>query len=258
MQEARSAVAEIGGVVGLTPDPRLLTPDNYQETYMMSIKRLTVPALAVLLAATGPARSQEPQAVKHASSQEQNQCLANAVAKEMKASAMMKNYRIDVSCLNGHVELSGMVADEGQRDEAVRLAQGIPGVVTVSSKMTMTDTGAVKQAQADQTLPAPRKVEGMPGEPLPSYRAGQPTYAGQQQAPPLPPYAWPTYAPYNNYSRVGYPMFYPQEAFPFIGPVHPFPKVPLGWRSVRLEWDDGHWWLSTHSQKRDSWMLRYW
>ena len=59
--------------------------------------------------------------------------------------------------------------------------------------------------------------------------------------PRLPPYAWPTYAPYNNYSRVAYPTAYPYNAFPFIGPYYPFPKVPLGWRKVQLEWEDGHW-----------------
>jgi hypothetical protein len=34
--------------------------------------------------------------------------------------------------------------------------------------------------------------------------------------------------------------------------------VPLGWRCVKLEWDDGHWWYSSHAQKRDWWHLRYW
>ena len=62
--------------------------------------------------------------------------------------------------------------------------------------------------------------------------------------PKMPPYAWPTYAPYNNYSRVASPMAYPYNAFPFIGPQYPFPKVPLGWRSVKLELEDGYWWFS--------------
>ena len=73
----------------------------------------------------------------------------------------------------------------------------------------------------------------------------------------MPPYAWPTYAPYNNYSRVGTPLAYPYNSFPFIGPVYPFPKVPLGWRSVRLEWDDGFWWFSKTASRWDWWKLRY-
>ena len=76
--------------------------------------------------------------------------------------------------------------------------------------------------------------------------------------PKMPPYAWPTYAPYNNYSRVAYPQAYPYEAFPFIGPLYPFPKVPLGWRSVKLEWDDGFWWYSKVACKYDWWRLRFW
>ena len=78
-------------------------------------------------------------------------------------------------------------------------------------------------------------------------------------APPkMPPYAWPSYAPYNNYSRVALPQAYPYEAFPFIGPCYPFPKIPPAWRSVKLQWEDGHWWFSTHSTKHDLWRMRYW
>lgn len=77
-------------------------------------------------------------------------------------------------------------------------------------------------------------------------------------APRMPPYAWPTYAPYNNYSRVGYPTEYPQNAFPFIGPFYPFPKVPLGYRAIKLEWEDGHWFYGRNGTMRDHWKVRYW
>jgi hypothetical protein len=76
--------------------------------------------------------------------------------------------------------------------------------------------------------------------------------------PHMPPYAWPTYAPYNNYSRVAYPNEYPQQAFPYIGPMYPFPKVPLGYRAIKLEWEDGHWWYGRTATKRDYWTVRYW
>ena len=29
----------------------------------------------------------------------------------------------------------------------------------------------------------------------------------------------------------------------YIGPFYPYPQVPLGWRKVTLEWDDGWWFL---------------
>jgi hypothetical protein len=76
--------------------------------------------------------------------------------------------------------------------------------------------------------------------------------------PNLPPHAWPTYAPYNNMSRVAYPGSYPYQAFPYIGPFYPFPKVPLGWRKVVLEWDDGHWYLGRLRGPHDQWRVRFW
>ena len=103
----------------------------------------------------------------------------------------------------------------------------------------------------DAALPAP-----LP-EPMPIFQAG---FAGPADAgaPPVPPYAWPTYAPYNNYSRVAYPTAYPYEQWPFIGPMYPFPRVPLGWRSVSLTWEDGHWWYHRNPTGADWWRVRYW
>jgi hypothetical protein len=93
-------------------------------------------------------------------------------------------------------------------------------------------------------------------EPAPVGAPGQ--ISPDLQAPPLPPYAWPTYAPHNNISRVGYPQAYPYNAFPFIGPYYPFPKVPLGWRKVTLEWEDGHWYIGRNSAPHDYWRVKFW
>lgn len=89
---------------------------------------------------------------------------------------------------------------------------------------------------------------------------GMPPSAGLYDSgpPKMPPYAWPTYAPYNNYSRVGYPTDYPMNAFPFIGPYYPFPKVPLGFRAIKLEWEDGSWFYGRTATHRDWWKVRYW
>src|SRR5437763_980589 len=94
-------------------------------------------------------------------------------------------------------------------------------------------------------------------EPIP-IQGGPPGFPSATPPPPLPPYAWPTYAPYNNHSRVAYPNLYPYESFPFIGPFYPFPKVPLGWRSVTLQWEDGHWWYGRNATGHDWWRVRYW
>jgi hypothetical protein len=61
--------------------------------------------------------------------------------------------------------------------------------------------------------------------------------------PNMPGYAWPSYAAYPNYAAVTYPKQYSPTAWPYIGPFYPYPQVPLGWRKVTLEWDDGWWFL---------------
>ena len=60
--------------------------------------------------------------------------------------------------------------------------------------------------------------------------------------PQLPGYAWPSYASSPNYAALTYPKQYSPSAWPYIGPFYPYPQVPLGWRKVTLEWDDG-WWM---------------
>ena len=80
------------------------------------------------------------------------------------------------------------------------------------------------------------------GSPVPEGPAGMPG-ASQAAQPGYPNYAWPSYAPYPNFSAVGYPTAYPWQAWPNIGPFSPYPEVPLDWRAVTLRWDDGIWWL---------------
>lgn len=85
------------------------------------------------------------------------------------------------------------------------------------------------------------------GEPLPMQ---QPGMGGPSGAPNLPGYAWPGYAAHPNYGAVSYPKQYSASAWPYIGPFYPYPQVPLGWRKVSLEWDDGFWHLDFHDKTR--------
>ncbi|HVA46166.1 MAG TPA: BON domain-containing protein [Pirellulales bacterium] len=83
------------------------------------------------------------------------------------------------------------------------------------------------------------------GGPLPAYVPGvavgtAPAYYDQ---PHMPNYAWPSYAAHPNYAGLTYPRQYSPTAWPYIGPFYPYPQVPLGWRKVTLEWDDGWWFL---------------
>lgn len=281
-----------------------------------------------------------------------NQALANTVAGTLRQSGHLKGYTIEISVVGSSVELSGTVANQPQREEVLRLVQGLPGVERVVDRLRPVD--ALVKVQGVEGQPAPGTIIGgqlpptvgqplpgqvlpgqpleaqpipgqpilgqpipgqvVPGQPLP----GQPgpvnptplptprVFGGAQPGDPLrtpgplpgpivgepplpipagpvpgapgepvpifsapglgfnalnppqmPPYSWPTYAPYNNYSRVAYPEAYPYNAWPFIGPMHPFPKVPLGWRSVKLEWDDGYWWFSRTATRHDWWRLRF-
>jgi hypothetical protein len=66
----------------------------------------------------------------------------------------------------------------------------------------------------------------------------------------MPNYAWPSYAAYPNYGAVTYPKQYSPTAWPYIGPFYPYPQVPLGWRKVTLEWDDGWWFLDFSDNRR--------
>ncbi len=212
-----------------------------------------------------------------------NQKMADAIALALRQSGHLKNYQIDISFQEKTALLSGNVSDQMQKDEALRIVQGIPGVERVIDRLEMRE--AIKRVQAEaprnpepalpvlpppmaepqgngQPAPVPNPGPALggtnpPPEPQPIFSAPPPNQA-ELGPPRMPPYAWPTYAPHNNYSRVAYPLSYPYNAWPYIGPFYPFPKVPPGWRNVKLEWDDGHWWFSRHATKYDWWRLRFW
>ena len=195
-----------------------------------------------------------------------NQQLADAIATRLMNSSAAEGADVGMSVEEGVVTVSGAARDAAQKAAILREVSVVPGVKLVRDGMT---TGGLMQAQALGVAPpagpfaAMAPVGAYPGpngpvvEPVP---VGAPGSGGHADgfAPPLPPHAWPTYAPYNNVSRVGYPQAYPHNAFPFIGPFYPFPKVPLGWRSVKLEWEDGHWWMGRTAAPYDYWRVRFW
>jgi hypothetical protein len=86
---------------------------------------------------------------------------------------------------------------------------------------------------------------GYSGGPMPmgGTGVGMPPIPGRGDGPNMPNYAWPSYAASPNVAAVQYPSQYSPTAWPYIGPFYPYPQVPLGWRRVSLEWDDGWWWL---------------
>jgi hypothetical protein len=233
-----------------------------------------------------------------------NQQIADTIAAHLRQSGQLRRYTVDITFQDGTADVSGTVADQTQREEALRIVLGVPGVERVLDHLTLAPAAGLRQVQATQPAaqgadaprsavpttsepplssgpalqeqdppppvplpqepaPLPRKTaeagarNGAPNEPVPIYSAPRPQVY-DLNPPKMPPYAWPTYAPYNNVSRVAYPTLYPYNAWPFIGPPYPFPKVPLGWRSVKLEWKDGHWWYGKCANGHDWWRLRYW
>lgn len=210
-----------------------------------------------------------------------NQRTAEAIVAALRANSQLRGYRIDVAYFNGVAELHGQISSDAQREAAKATAMQVAGVVDVRDQLVIPG----QEVRAANQEFGPAGVPGFPPTPAPIVTPvvppvgavpgpagpvvpGQPvaafhTHNGalpnpQYQPPPLPPYAWPTYAPYNNYSRVATPKLYSHGQWPFIGPMYPYPKVPLGWRRVTLEWQDGSWWYGRESNGHDWWRVRYW
>ena len=109
----------------------------------------------------------------------------------------------------------------------------VPGAPNTARRVAyMQGAGAVHPGQA-LGRPIPMYVAGMGGRVAPA----------RYDQPYMPNHAWPSYAAYPNYAALTYPKKYSPTAWPFIGPFYPYPQVPLAWRKVTLEWDDGWWTL---------------
>lgn len=183
----------------------------------------------------------------------------------------LRDFEIDVSTVDGEVWTRGYVATPEQKQLVLGTIQRVPGVRKVLDDVGV--TGVVRRASTQTPVPSSMPVVGsgaprafapssltngsmggvpmggpgapVPMQPGPAYGAGVPRY----DQPNMPSYAWPSYAAYPNYSAVTYPKQYSASAWPYIGPFYPYPQVPLGWRKVALEWDDGLWYLDfTHKK----------
>ncbi|MCC7333465.1 MAG: BON domain-containing protein [Pirellulaceae bacterium] len=196
---------------------------------------------------------------------------------QSKASGALRGFDLDVSTVQGDVWLKGSVANQTQKDLILDVARRTPGVARVvddvivksSSPIRQVSTGAPEPIPQGSSMPvagrpmaspqafAPSGVAGycqdggyISGGPMPiqgaggEYGVGAPRY----DQPNLPSYAWPSYAAHPNYAAVTYPKQYSPSAWPYIGPFYPYPQVPLGWRKVALEWDDGLWYLDFTSK----------
>ncbi len=191
-----------------------------------------------------------------------NQKLADAVANQLTATGAVQHADVSISVSEGVVTLTGTARDAATQSKVIDDVRRVAGVKKVRDGLTTQSANLLIKAQATGPI-APQMIAAVPPggtpvvEPTPLGAVGMGMGGAELQGPPMPPYAWPTYAPHNNLSRVAYPQAYPYNAFPFIGPFYPFPKVPPGWRKVVLEWEDGHWWLGRLQTPHDYWRVRF-
>jgi hypothetical protein len=204
-----------------------------------------------------------------AQAQTANQATADAVARSLQGSRSLAGYRIEIETSAGTATLTGVVATPAQKAEAIARAQRAPGVTGVVDRLSVGGADRVLPAQyqlpngpaagpggmvgGDDVIydgdpapamggPAAAAGAVMPDGPLPEGPAVM-SGAMRTASPAYPNYAWPSYAPYPNFSAVGYPTIYPWQAFPNIGPFYPYPEPPLDWRAVTANYKDGTWQL---------------
>ena len=205
--------------------------------------------------------------------------MAQRVARNLKESGQLQNYRVNVRYENGIAWLSGTVTSGHQAQKAIDVTLATQGVEQVMNYLEIVPPEGPIGRSSDLRLasgPTPAAASMLRAEPAgPSAARGMPRPmgpAGVQQAghrakmnaafatpggyipsggaqsvsydhASMPGYAWPSTAAHPNYAAVSYPRQYSPAAWPYIGPFYPYPQVPLGWRKVTLEWDDGWWFL---------------
>ena len=129
------------------------------------------------------------------------------------------------------------------RQEMISGEQVVPGSMRFyeGSAQVPTEANAGPAGMPPAGMP-PGMAAGGP-RPMGAAGVGAPPIPMRGDGPNMPNYAWPSYASYPNYAALQYPTQYSPAAWPYIGPFYPYPQVPLGWRRVSLEWDDGWWYV---------------
>lgn len=197
-----------------------------------------------------------------------NQAVAQQIADSLAQTGLV-GYDIEIRYNKGVATLAGEVATVGQRQAAAAAVSQIPDVQSVNNQLKV--SGPISQTSYNPGPPmggAPMMHPAMMQQAAAMQQASfmqpgtDPGMAPQAMGyaptsfnnPQLPAHAWPAYAQYPNSAAVSYPTQYSASAWPYIGPFYPYPQVPMGWREVSLEWDDGQWNLNFNKEK-DKW---YW
>jgi len=218
----------------------------------------------------------------HAGERE-DRATAEQIAMALRDSGQMQSYSVGVKYKNGIVWLNGRVNSEQQLQAALQVVSHLEGIEKIVNGLEVkpaapkAPTARSANRKASFTNPEPSSPAGASpqpqaqadgevqptgfhtgyhalksaarqGGPPPMYAGGSPGAPPAYDQPHMPNYAWPSYAAYPNYAALTYPKQYSPTAWPFIGPFYPYPQVPLGWRKVALEWDDGWWFLDFYDR----------
>ena len=206
-----------------------------------------------------------------------NQQVAEQIAQALAAN-QLSGLDIEVRYNSGVATLAGAVPHPQAAAIAHQVTSSVPGVQQVDNRLVVPgmppagypgagQPNALQQVSHQRAMPvnpamlAAGAMGGMaagamgmgsgPGAGPHAHGAHGPSHLAYD-LPNLPNYSWPTYAPYPNYAQLSYPKEYSASAWPYIGPFYPYPQVPLGWRQVQLEWDDGAWNLNFRP-RTDKW-----
>ena len=201
--------------------------------------------------------------------------LISGELKAKKENGTLTNFSLQMTVKDGKVWLQGYVPSRKQRDMAIAAAEAIPGVAEVINEIDIQlpitrdiaamvpqvlrrqgplnapNLAQVPVAMAGALAAAPAAMLGAaPGQGPGQMASSQMGVSrARYEQPQVPNNAWPSYAAHPNYAAVTYPKQYSASAWPYIGPFYPYPQVPLGWRKVTLEWDDGWWFLDFSSRR---------
>lgn len=201
-----------------------------------------------------------------------NQRVAEQIAQALAANRL-NGLDIEVRYNAGKATLSGPIPHPQVAMIAHQLAASVPGVLQVDNRLQVAGMPGQPGGfpgtghQGQNVMPVSHQAPGGmhpammaagamggmaagamgmapggmgPGAGPHAHGAGNPSHMAYD-LPNLPNHSWPTYAAYPNYAQVSYPKEYSASAWPYIGPFYPYPQVPMGWRQVQLEWDDGAW-----------------
>jgi len=187
--------------------------------------------------------------------------VTSSVAKTSYAPASMpvRNVMVPPESMNAGMEIPQQAPQMAMSHRGAEMPPQMMSPQMMSPQMMqnpmMASHSMPPQMMPPQMMQASMSQPAVPGAPM---AAQAPSPMGVAPAsfsnPHLPSHAWPAYAQYPNSAAVSYPTQYSASAWPYIGPFYPYPQVPMGWREVSLEWDDGYWQLNFNKEK-DKW---YW